>query len=340
MKKATIADVAKAAGVSTYTVSRALRGLEHVNEETRKKVLSAAHELNFIASPTAAALATGRTNRIALLVRESLSGWFVGEIAEGIYDVLFPRKYDLILYRAANEEERDEFFRRSPANRNADALLIAGFGPNESERNTLAKLDLPIVSINAVHAEYAQASVSIDDVDGEKSAVRYLAVLGHKRFVYIGKPNLNPTWGPDERINGYLQAINELNLDNRGTYTFNATDARGVSGLVAQILALPQPPTALCVWSDMYALKIVHELRRINIPCPGKISVIGFDGQTAAQEAGLTSVSQPAREIGAIAAQLALKLIDGQPIKNKHITLPTTVVPMETTGIVSPTAEE
>ncbi|MFC0265175.1 LacI family DNA-binding transcriptional regulator [Alloscardovia macacae] len=336
MKKATIADVAEAAGVSTYTVSRALRGLKHVNEETRKKVLEAAKKLNYSASPTAAALATGRTNRIALLVRENLSGWFTGEITEGIYDTLFPQEYDLILYRAGNENERSEFFRRRRANQNADALIISGFGPNEEERDALAKLDMPIVSINASHAEYAHASVSIHDIAGEESAVRYLAALGHTRFAYIGRANRTYTWGDDERLLGYQNAVSELHLNNRGTFELNEESAENMRSIIAEIIAMPDPPTALCIWSDTYALKAVHELRRMGIRCPEDISVIGFDGQPAALDAGLSTVQQPAREIGAQAAQIALDLFNKKDVTENHLILPTRVIPLDTTSTCLP----
>ncbi|WP_018143301.1 LacI family DNA-binding transcriptional regulator [Alloscardovia criceti] len=332
MKKPTIADVAQAAGVSTYTVSRALRGLKHVNEETRKKVLYAAQSLNYTASPTAAALATGHTHRIALLVRESLSGWFTGEIAEGIYDVLFPQEYDLILYRAGNEAERQEFFRRRPANRNADALILSGFGPDEAERDELKKLDMPIISINASQAQYAQATVGIDDIAGEKSAVQYLAALGHTHFAYIGKSYKNASWGSDERVMGYREALRELQLNDCGTFELTALSPLEIRRIVAHILALPQPPTALCVWSDMIAMQVVHELRNMGIDCPRKISVMGFDGQTTAIDSGISTVQQPAREIGARSAQVALDLIHNTVLDKTHIVLPTTLLPLETTA--------
>lgn len=95
MKRATINDVALTAGVSTFTASRALRGKDHVAAATRDKVLKAAKELNYTASRSAAALASGRTNRIAMLARERLAGWFMGELFDGLYDELSRARYDL-----------------------------------------------------------------------------------------------------------------------------------------------------------------------------------------------------------------------------------------------------
>ena len=123
MAQVTIEDVAKAAGVSTFTVSRALRGMDHVAPRTREKVLQAAKELNYTVSKAASALASGQTNRVALLSRDRIAGWFMGELLDGLYDVFNPARYDLLIYRAGNAEERSGFFTNLPANRNADALI-------------------------------------------------------------------------------------------------------------------------------------------------------------------------------------------------------------------------
>lgn len=138
MKRATINDVALTAGVSTFTASRALRGKDHVAAATRDKVLKVAKELNYTASRSAAALASGRTNRIAMLARERLAGWFMGELFDGLYDELSRARYDLTVYRAGSVEERAEFFTRLPANRNADALIVSGFSATDEEADTLA----------------------------------------------------------------------------------------------------------------------------------------------------------------------------------------------------------
>ena len=97
MARTTIEDVAKAAGVSTFTVSRALRGMDHVAPSTREKVLEAAKNLNYTVSKAASSLASGQTNRIALLSRDRIAGWFMGELMDGLYDVLNPARYDLLV---------------------------------------------------------------------------------------------------------------------------------------------------------------------------------------------------------------------------------------------------
>lgn len=334
MQRATIDDVARAAGVSTFTVSRALRGKEHVAAATRAKVLKAAEELNYTASRSAASLASGRTNRVALLSRERISGWFIGELMEGLVDVLAPAGYDLTIYRIGSGEERSGFFTKLPANRNADALIATGFSVNDDEKQALMRMNMPIVSVNASDLTYCQASIAIDDEGSEASVVRYLATLGHRRLCYVGRvdPLTGNDWGFDARTRGYQDEVTELGLHDCGMYFVDMTDRRSIRQTVASILALPERPTALCVWSDQLAVIILNDLRSLGIRVPQDISVFGFDGSEAATTANLSTMTQPARQIGRLAAQRALTLIDGGTLDETHTVVPTALEPGATAG--------
>lgn len=199
MARTTIEDVAKAAGVSTFTVSRALRGMDHVAPSTREKVLEAAKNLNYTVSKAASSLASGQTNRIALLSRDRIAGWFMGELMDGLYDVLNPARYDLLVYRAGNIQERSTFFTNLPANRNADALIMTGFPATEQEEQALASMGMPIILVNSPDTDCCQGSVAINDEESETTLVRYLAAIGHRKFCYIGRKEPLPgsQWGHD-----------------------------------------------------------------------------------------------------------------------------------------------
>lgn len=197
MARTTIEDVAKAAGVSTFTVSRALRGMDHVAPSTREKVLEAAKNLNYTVSKAASSLASGQTNRIALLSRDRIAGWFMGELMDSLYDVLNPARYDLLVYRAGNIQERSTFFTNLPANRNADALIMTGFPATEQEEQALASMGMPIILVNSPDTDCCQGSVAINDEESETTLVRYLAAIGHRKFCYIGRKEPLPgsQWG-------------------------------------------------------------------------------------------------------------------------------------------------
>ena len=338
MRRATIDDVAREAGVSTFTVSRALRGKAHVAAATRDKVLRAAERLNYTISRSASSLASGQTSRVALLARERIGGWFMGELTDGLYDELRPAGYDLTVYRAGNTTEREAFFAGLPMNRNADALIVTGFSPTETESAALRSMDVPIVAVNSPDTTYCQASLAIDDETAEAAIVRYLAALGHRRFCYISRldPLTGSQWGYDLRAVGYRSAIAELELTDCGVHYLDMADApRSAAGIIAQILMAPERPTAFCVWSDYYALSIVHELQRAGLRIPQDVSVFGFDGSDVADAIGLSTMAQPARATGQRAARTALDLIAGKAPAEDHAVIPTTLRPGTSTGPVA-----
>ena len=337
MGHTTIEDVAKAAGVSTFTVSRALRGKDHVAAATREKVLRVAQELNYTISRTASSLASGQTHRIALLARDRVAGWFIGELLDGMLDILGPEQYDTIIYRAGSTEEREAFFTNLPAKRNADALVITGFPATEQEENILRRLGMPIISVNSRDVTCCQGSISIDDSASEATLIRYLAALGHKRFCYVGRrdPLTGKQWGHDERVVAYLDTTKQMGLQNCGMYHISLDDPRSVQQAIATMLSLPDRPTAICAWSDYYALAVIHELQRSGIRVPEDMSVAGHDGSDVATGFGITTMAQPAREIGRMTAKTTLALINQEPLPEKRITVQTTLEPGSTTAAIT-----
>lgn len=337
MTKVTIKDVARESGVSTYTVSRALRGLDHVSEATRAHVISTAHKLNYTISRSASDLATGSTHRIAVLMREKISGWFAGELLDGLYDVLEAEGYNLLIYRAGDTQERSSVFSTLPSDHNADALIVTGFSPSQHEQEMLKRLGIPIVAVNSSDIDSADYSLAIDDVQGETMAIRYLASLGHRRFCYLGRLDPLPTWGRELRLEAYQQAMKEFNLHDCGIFQADPNLQGSVATAIASMLASPVVPTAICAWADSHALAALSELRRNGLRLPDKISLIGFDGSTVARNLGLTTISQPARDMGRKAARAALDLLNGVELEQRTLIIPAELTPGTTTGSVPTT---
>ena len=337
MTKVTIKDVARESGVSTYTVSRALRGLDHVSEATRAHVIATAHKLNYTISRSASDLATGSTHRIAVLMREKISGWFAGELLDGLYDVLEAEGYNLLIYRAGDIQERSSVFSTLPSDHNADALIVTGFSPSQHEQEMLKRLGIPIVAVNSSDIDSADCSLAIDDIQGETMAIRYLASLGHRRFCYLGRLDPLPTWGRELRLEAYQQAMKELNLHDCGIFQADPNLQGSVATAIASMLASPVVPTAICAWADSHALAALSELRRNGLRLPDNISLIGFDGSTVARNLGLTTMSQPAREMGRKAARAALDLLNGVELEQRKLVIPAQLTPGTTTGPVPTT---
>lgn len=185
MDKAGIREVAKAAGVSISTVSRAFAHPEVVSEKTRHKVLQAADQLDFNISRSAAALKSGQTFRVALLMNEEITSWFNTQIFAGINSIMHDAGYDISVFQHIDTADmRRKFFTDLPVRRNVDAVFVASFAIDEKEVEQLKRIRVPIIGINTPSIDGFDASISIDDENGMYTATQHLLNLGHKHIVY------------------------------------------------------------------------------------------------------------------------------------------------------------
>ncbi len=329
----TMADVAQRAGVSVSTVSRTLRGLAVVAPATRDRVERAAGELSFAISRSASSLVTGRTRRIAVLVPR-MQAWFPGAVLTGISEVLRQAGFDLLVYSVTTMGERAAFFDRSPARRNADALMVVSFDLTAPERATLDALRMPVVLVSQ-HAE-GLASVYIDDIEGARRGTLHLTNLGHRRVAFVQTADPSGfAWSSQDRLVGYRRALREAGLpwDEDLVVRVAPGRRRSLVEAVGHLLSLPDVPTAVFAESDDIAARVLGVLRLQRVDVPGRLSVLGFDDQELAEWLDLTTVAQPAVEVGRAAAQL-VTAIAGDPDADtaRHVVLPTRLIPRGSTA--------
>ena len=180
---ATIDDVAREAGVSTATVSRAFRDHPYVAETTRTKVREAAARLRYIANPNAARLASGHANTVALLA-PMLTSWYTAEVVAGVEDVLAENGYDLLI-ATADPADRDRLLSGETRFRQrVDGVLLVDVMCREEGAVRLAHLDVPVVVLG--EELHAVTSVSVDNVAGAAMAANHLLQLGHRRIAMVG----------------------------------------------------------------------------------------------------------------------------------------------------------
>ncbi|MEU2055917.1 LacI family DNA-binding transcriptional regulator [Streptomyces bungoensis] len=332
----TMTDVAERAGVSPSTVSRTLRGLPTVSPEVRARVEQAARELNFAVSRQAASLVTGRTGVVAVLV-PTLNSWFMGSALSSLGPMLRAAGRELNVYVIPDLAERTAFFERLPARRNADALLVFGFDLTDEETARLDDLGMPVIYVSQ-HAE-GRPSVYVDDVAGALMATRHLLNLGHRRIAFaptVGASGFS--FSSRERLLGYQQALTEagIPLDDELVVTMAIDDKRGLVSGVGRLLGLREPPTALFAEQDELAVAVVHTLRRARIEVPERMSVIGFDDHQVAEWFDLSTVAQSPSDMGRVAGELALRLIDDSEADHtRHVVLPVQLIPRATTAPVA-----
>jgi LacI family transcriptional regulator, repressor for deo operon, udp, cdd, tsx, nupC, and nupG len=316
--------VARRAGVSTATVSRALRGLPNVSQQTRARVLAAARDLDYVISPSASRLASGQTRSIGV-VTPYLGRWFFGQVLSGAEEVLHAAGYDVLLYALPDEATRADFFARMPLRRRVDGVLILTLPMRDSELEQLAALGVPVASVGVPGP--GVSCVSIDDAAAARVAVNHLVNLGHERIALIGGGLSEPIHFtvPHDRQAGYRGAMADAGLrapagcEADGAFTFAGGEAA-----MADLLALPTPPTAVFAESDEMAMGAMRTVRHSGLRCPDDISIVGFDDHELAEMMDLTTIAQPVHEQGRVAAQMLLDRIAGAQASDRQ--LPTRIV--------------
>ncbi|KAA8815383.1 LacI family transcriptional regulator [Bifidobacterium callitrichos] len=318
MTKADIHDVAKAAGVSISTVSRAFTRPDLVSDKTRRRVLDIADRLDFNISRSATALKSGRTNRVALLMNEEITSWFNTEVFAGLESVMHPAGYDISLFQHIDTaENRREFFTDLPIRRNVDAVFVASFAIDPPEVEQLKRIHVPIIGINIPSTTGFDASISIEDEEGMYRATQHLIGLGHRHIVYPCSEATDMDASIDARGRGFIRACEEATARRRDLDWRVLSVPRGpefVDSALSALLALGEFPDAICCQMDMMAIPMIIKLERYGRRTPRDYSIIGFDDSIYAREMGLTTMRQDPRAMGRSAARKALKLINGEKL--------------------------
>ncbi len=326
----TMADVARAAGVSMATASRALSDSPGVAPATRERVRAVAEDLSYVISPEASALSGGHTGRVGVVLPH-LSRWFFGEMLEGVESVLADAGLDVLLYVVGDAEDRRRFFRRLPARRKVDAVLVVGIPVTETERGRLELLGVSIVAGGGQFAPYPY--VSIDDEAAGRQAVDHLLYLGHRRIAMIDAIDPNETaWPVGGRALAYTKALEDAGIPLEDElFVRVAWGPEQGARAMERLLSLREPPTAVLAHSDELAIGALRTLRRAGIRVPQDISVIGVDDHPMAEQTDLTTVHQDVRRQGELAAEMILKTLGGLDAP-PPIVLPTHLVPRGSTG--------
>ena len=327
-----MADVARLAGVSVATVSRALHGSPLVSAETTARVTAAAEELSFAISRVASGLASGRSGRVGLLLGGSLQSWFNGAVIDSVYARLTAADVELTIFRIQDRAEREQFFTRLPARRNVDAMIVASFALTAAERTRLTTLGVPLVYLN--QQVRGVPSVAIDDVTGARDGVRALLALGHRRIGFVRSVGRAPgfRYSADRRVEGFRLAMAEAGVAPEDQLVVDAPDLHAGDEVLAAALAVPDPPTALAADSDELAIGVLAGMVRAGLRLPDELSLLGFDDHAMAARLGLSTVAQPVAVRATEAATLALTLASGAVPEHPTVLVPTRVVLRRTTA--------
>jgi DNA-binding LacI/PurR family transcriptional regulator len=310
-----LSDVARLAGVSKATASRALSGRGYVSGETRDRVAAAAAELGYVVSTTAASLVTGQTRNVAVVIPH-INRWYFGDVLEGIESALIAAGYDLTLYRlSADSDERRRVFEYFLVRKRVDAVIAVGIELTHAEVALLDALGKPVVGIGGPIAGIA--TLSIDDVAAAALVTDHLISLGHTRIMHFGGDQVEEMdfRVHSQRLAGFRLAMEAAGLTHEGAFRSTPLSVPGGYAIGLAVLADPRTrPTAVFAGSDEVAIGTIVAARQLGIQVPNQLSVVGIDGHELADMFGLTTLAQDPAEQGATAVGRIMAEIDGEAL--------------------------
>jgi LacI family transcriptional regulator, repressor for deo operon, udp, cdd, tsx, nupC, and nupG len=313
---AKIDDVAKLAGVSTATVSRALRGLPVVAEQTRTRVADAAAALGYVASPSASRLAGGRTGSVGVVVPR-ITRWFFATVVEAAEESLYEAGLDMLLYNLGGREQaRRRLFHTQALHKRVDGVLLIATPLQTDDFTAVAGFKLPGVTISSGTPVPGWPSIRIDDVAAARTATEHLLALGHVRIAHLSGDPLNQLAfsAHAERRAGYREALRDAGIvPDPALYVEADFSVAGGERATRELLRRGTPPTAIFAACDEIAIGAMRVLRAAGLRVPDDVSVVGIDDHDLAAALGLTTVAQPAAEQGRQAAVTLLQSLLGRP---------------------------
>ena len=314
-----IEDVARLAGVSTATVSRALSGKNNVSDRAQAKVNAAANELGYVASHSAYTLATGRNRNIGV-VMPSLDRWFFSAILEAAETSLIEHGYDLTLYNlSGGPAQRAKIFNEFLLRKRVDAVLTVAVAPSSSELDNLNKMKKPILGIGGPIP--GARALWMNDVKAGRLATDHLISLGHTRIGHLGGTPAAQMEFQQPRLRqvGYNEALAAAGLEARPSWFLQA-ELTLESGYhqAKQMLGNPEAaPTALFCASDEMAFGAIMAAKDLGLRVPQDVSIVGIDNHDLSEFYGLTTISQNVRAQGREAAETLIKLLSGPDISDE-----------------------
>lgn len=328
-KHPTIHDVADRAGVSKSLVSLVMRDSPHVSDEKRAAVMEAADALGYRPNAVARSLVRQRSWVLGVVLSD-LHNPFFADVADGIEEGATAAGYRALLASGFLDAERERQSVDSLLQLRADGLILLG-GVGGPASYSAAAAAVPTVMVSGATDAKTMDSVVNDDRLGTGLLVDHLVELGHRRIAHIS-PRSGPA-GP-ERRRGYENRMRHHGLDTEVRVVEGAFTLEGGAAAMRTLLASSDPPTAVVAPNDFAALGALEAADSAGVAVPDAVSVTGYDHIALAQIAriGLTTIAQPAAELGRVAVSLIRERVEGDRTEARHIVLPPSLVVGTTTA--------
>ena len=335
MDAVTIKDIARALNLSTSTVSRALRGSYEISAETKRLVMDYAERLNYQPNPIALSLKENRSRVIGVIVPQIANNFF-SQAINGIEAIAYNRGYHVIIMQSHESLEREVLTVQQAMARRVDGLLIS----ISSQTTDLAHLhaiqqrNVPIVMFDRVSAELDAPKIVADNLGGAFAATEHLIQTGRRRIAFVAIPPYMAI--TQDRLAGYKAALAQYGLPyDEDLVRFVGFQEHEFDPIIDNLLRQSPPPDAFFMAFDRLALWCMTALRKRNIAIPEQVSLIGFTNISVAEllDPPMSTVVQPAQEIGQTAAERLIELIE---LKEKApatstVSIPNTLIVRDST---------
>jgi DNA-binding LacI/PurR family transcriptional regulator len=307
----TIKDIARAAGVSHTTVSRALRNHPALAQATIERIKKISDSMGYIPSAAARGLKTNRSNTLGVIL-SSIDDPYYSEILQGIEDELRDTGMSLFVAATHRDPNIEQSIVRLLGEQRVEGVIVGSTQFNNSHYRMLQQVGVPVAVINNQAAELYRYSIYHDDEYGSRTITEHLIQLKHQRIGFLGNKLSGKT--NDDRILGYRNAMHQSGLPINPTWIHledNGSPEAGIRG-AEYFLALEDIPSAIVCFNDMLAIGCMHKVQLNGLNVPRNISITGFDNIQFSEFTSppLTTFHQPKREIGSAAARMLLDLLD------------------------------
>ena len=302
----TIKDVARQAGVSVCTVSRAISGKGYIKKETYDKIMQTVKELNYTPSRVAVSLKTGHTNLLALIV-PSIRNVYYPKLARFVQNYAYEKGYMMILCSTDYSLEKEKQFIKSLCSQNVSGEMISTCSNENAHIKELGNYNIPYVYLNRAYEDDIESCMLIDNREAADKAVSYLIEKGHTNIGGLFRTFNNMSYA--ERLMGMTDAMKRNNIVvNESNILLNLVDPEDSYNEIEALLNKEDRPEAIFASDDMMAYAVYKVAYELKLNIPGDVSIVGFDNSMMADviTPHLTTFETPAKEL----AKLAIDYID------------------------------
>lgn len=323
---ATIRDVAKKAGVSVATVSRVLNQNGYVNAETEKKVMEAIQDLNYKPNAVARSLFKKKSKTVGLIVPD-ITNPFFPEIARAVEDITNSNQYTLIQCNSDEQAGKEKEYLEVLKQKYVDGVILIS---NTIKSEQIRELDIPVVFIDRPNQENIPTVVS-NNYEGAKRAVHYLQKTGCRVIAHIKGPDyIIPS---QERLRGYLEVVKNESWFHDGLVAGGHYQLETAVEAAKSILLEFPEIDGIFAGNDIMAIGVLKAVQQLGKKVPEDVSIVGFDGIAISKMTfpELTTIAQPIYQMGALAAEKLIQLIEGEQIESFYEELEVELVKRQTT---------